>query len=225
MPEIVKICYASLKAHANGHPVRLLTKDNYRRYVEMPEWVMTKFNAGMITITHFSDLLRLALLSRYGGFWMDATLYLTGDLPKDTPYFFTLKQNRKHEEFVSAYRWSGYCIGGATDNPLFSRAHTILMLYWREHNKLINYYVLDYVLNILYESNDEICRMIDENECSNSNVLYLVTHLNKPYNVEEWNKIKQQTYIHKLNRRIQYMEECNGEDTLYKQIKDEGIKE
>lgn len=225
MPEIVKICYTSLKAHANGHPVRLLTKDNYREYVEMPEWVMDMFNAGIITVTHFSDLLRLTLLSKYGGFWMDATLYLTGDLPKGTPYFFTLKQDYGSEEFISANRWSGYCIGGHADNPLFSRTKNILMIFWREHDKLINYYVLDYVLDILYASNSEIRRMIDENECSNPNVLYMVTHLNKPYNAEEWNKIKKQTYIHKLNRRIQYVEESEGKDTLYKKIKNEGFKE
>lgn len=222
MPEIVKICYASLKAHANGHPVRLITKDNYTQYVDMPKWVMRKFDAGAITITHFSDLLRLALLSRYGGFWMDATLYLTGDLPKETPYFFTLKQECKSDEFVSANRWSGYCMGGGVANPLFSNAYQLLIsLYWRDHDKLINYYILDYVYAILYESNMEIHKMFEENEYNNPDVMYMCYNINKPYNAVEWVEIKQNTHIFKLNRRMLHWEECNGHDTLYKQIKQE----
>lgn len=36
---------------------------------------------GIITNTHFSDLLRIELLINHGGLWLDATTYLTGTLP------------------------------------------------------------------------------------------------------------------------------------------------
>ena len=223
MPEVVKICYESLKAHANGHPVQLITKDNYQQYVEMPEWIMEKFNAGIISVTHFSDLLRVALLSRYGGFWMDATLYLTGDMPKETPYFFTLKQNSTNEEYVSANRWSGYCIGGGIDNPIFSRTFYLLnVLYWKEHRRLINYYILDYMFDILYETNREIRNMIDENEFNNPEVQFLYEHLNREYNEKEWKQIRKNTFIHKLSWKENYSEYIDNKETYYYKIRHYG---
>lgn len=209
MPEVVKICYASLKAHANGHPVRLITKDNYMQYVKMPEWVVRKFDAGAITITHFSDLLRLTLLSRYGGLWMDATLFLTGDLPKETPAFFTLKQKAKDNEYVSAYRWSGYCMGGNNVNPIFTQAYNMLVGYWAKHERIINYYILDYIYDLLYQSNEKIKNMIDRNLDNNPNVMYLAEHLNQPINKMEWERVCENTSIFKLSWKQKYCAKTN----------------
>ena len=220
MPEIVRICYASLLKHANGHPVHLITKDNYQQYVEMPEWVMSKFEAGIISITHFSDLLRLTLLSSYGGFWMDATLYLTDDLPQETPSFYTLKQQAKDDSYVSNYRWSGYCMGGDAQNPLFAKSYLLLLLlYWKMHDRLINYYILDYVYDLLYQSDEAIREMIDANPYNNPDVDFLVSHMNKPYEDNEWKQICKDTYIHKLSWKQSYSEQCDKQSTYYYTIK------
>lgn len=225
MPEVVKICYASLKAHSNGHPVRLVTKDNYKQYVDVPDWVMKKFKKREITITHFSDILRLTLLSRYGGFWMDATLYITGDLPKEVPVFFTLKQAQKNNEYVSAYRWSGYCMGGTNTNKIFSQAYSMLINgYWLKQDKLINYYILDYIYDLLYQTNIDIKAMIDANPYNNPDVMFLVEHMNKPYNSNQWDRIKEHTYVHKLSWKHQYTAQVNdNEQTYYGYIKRELI--
>lgn len=220
MPEIVRICYASLLKHANGHPVHLITKDNYQQYVEMPEWVMNKFDAGIISITHFSDLLRLTLLSTYGGFWMDATLYLTGDLPLEMPAFFTLKQEAKDDSYVSNYRWSGYCMGGTNNNPIFSKAYNMLVCdYWKMHDRLINYYILDYVYDLLYQSDEAIREMIDANPYNNPDVDFLVGHMSRPYDEGEWKRICKGTYIHKLSWKQSYHEQCDKQKTYYYTIK------
>lgn len=219
MPEVVRICYASLLKHANGHPVHLITKDNYRQYVEISEWVMQKFKNGIITITHFSDLLRLALLSRYGGFWMDATLYLTRDMPSEMPYFFTLKQQSISNIFVSNYRWSGYCMGGTNNNPIFSEAYDLLVnQYWSQHNRLLNYFILDYVYDYLYQTDESIRKEIDANPYNNPDVNFLYEHLSLPYKKEEWEKVCEQTYIHKLSWKETYSEYIDNKETYYNKI-------
>ena len=81
MPEIVKVCFQSVCNHSAGHPVRLVTKHNYQEYVIIPVYIVEKFNRGMITITHFSDILRMSLLCQHGGFWVDATILMTKPLP------------------------------------------------------------------------------------------------------------------------------------------------
>ena len=89
------------------------------------------------------------------------------------------------------YRWSGYCIGGAVDNPIFSEANILLLLlqYWRDHDKLINYYILDYVFDLLYASNEHIKKIIDDNPYNNPDVMFLANHMNLPYNDEEWTNV------------------------------------
>lgn len=72
-PEIVKACVKSIKRNAGKHTVIILTEDNYRQYVDIPKWVEEKKNKGIITRTNYSDLLRLSLLAKHGGLWLDAT--------------------------------------------------------------------------------------------------------------------------------------------------------
>ncbi|MCR4818206.1 MAG: capsular polysaccharide synthesis protein, partial [Fretibacterium sp.] len=72
LPEVVRMCHASVRRHCGEHPFKVLTQDNYQEYVTLPGFVMEKFQAGAITITHLSDIIRFALLSQYGGLWMDS---------------------------------------------------------------------------------------------------------------------------------------------------------
>ena len=64
------------KKNAGDHRVIILTEDNYKQYVNIPEWLEEKKNKGVISRTHFSDVLRLTLLSHYGGLWLDSTFFV-----------------------------------------------------------------------------------------------------------------------------------------------------
>ena len=77
MPELIRMCYKRICMNANGRKVVLLTKDNIDDYVQMPSFIMEKVNKGYISFTHLSDLIRVSLLYKYGGTWMDATLLVT----------------------------------------------------------------------------------------------------------------------------------------------------
>ena len=54
---------------------------------------MDKFINNIFSITHFSDIIRMALLSKYGGYWIDSTYLVTSPLTKVNTSFFTLKLN------------------------------------------------------------------------------------------------------------------------------------
>lgn len=76
-PEIVKRCYASVEKNITDREIILLTEKNYREYVTFPEEIQNKIDCGKIKGAHMSDLLRLELLQRYGGTWIDATVFCT----------------------------------------------------------------------------------------------------------------------------------------------------
>ena len=67
MPDIVKVCYASAKHHAGQHPVILITEQNYQEYATMPDYILQKVKNHEISLTHFSDMLRINLLKEHGG--------------------------------------------------------------------------------------------------------------------------------------------------------------
>ena len=50
--------------------------------------VMEKWEKGIITHTHMTDLLRLELLIKYGGMWIDATVLCTAKEEEIPCYFF-----------------------------------------------------------------------------------------------------------------------------------------
>lgn len=46
MPPLVKGCYESVKAHSGGHPLKLITMDNFTQYVSIPDFVIEKLRGG-----------------------------------------------------------------------------------------------------------------------------------------------------------------------------------
>jgi hypothetical protein len=80
-PPIVKACINSMYKYSDGYEVIVLTEETISDYVSMPDFIIEKYKAGIISPAHFSDLLRTLLLITYGGIWLDATVLLTGNIP------------------------------------------------------------------------------------------------------------------------------------------------
>ena len=72
-PKLVQDCYNSIRYWLKDKEIIVITKENYKQYVEFPDYIIEKWEKGIISNTHFSDLLRLELLIRHGGLWLDAT--------------------------------------------------------------------------------------------------------------------------------------------------------
>jgi len=81
-PSIVRACYNSLvqgewfKAH--GYTVSVIDAQNWKEYVELPGYIVEKWEKGRIPAAMFADLLRVELLIKYGGTWIDSTVLCTG---------------------------------------------------------------------------------------------------------------------------------------------------
>ena len=83
-PELIKACWNSWKLHVPLEmEIVVITKDNYSEYIEIPEYVLDKVNNGSISLATLSDIIRHSLLYKYGGMWLDATIYMNDDIPID----------------------------------------------------------------------------------------------------------------------------------------------
>lgn len=200
MPEIPKMCLASIRKNANGHPVILLTDENYDQYVHMPDIVLQRFQMGQLKPAHFADILRIHLLAQQGGIWLDATLLLTSPLPEEifSAPLFTIK-TKPFGCFVSQCRWTVFCLASWKHNPLFVKLAKSFELYLQETDIFVDYFMFDQFVDMLYQRDTTIRAMLDAVPFNNEHVHQLGKVLDKPYHPEHWTQMSKDTYLFKLS--------------------------
>ena len=202
MPELVKRCYASVKRCLKDWEIVLLTEKNYRDYAEFPGYITDKFRKGMISVTHFSDLLRLELLIKYGGLWIDATVLCTnGDIPqsilKSDLFVF---QTQKPGADGKATFMSSWLMWAKSNNRILMATQTLLYDYWQKNNRLSEYFLLHHFMTIAMEQYPEEAKKIPPFCNSVPHILQL--HLFDPFDEVYWNDLKQMTCFHKLTYKL-----------------------
>ncbi len=182
MPAVTKACLERLKANLpQSWQIVFIDRNNYKKYANIPRIIIEKVNQGNITLTHLSDMIRVNLLATHGGIWCDATILCPGKLDERilSQPFITLSIPTT-DRYLSKGRWSGFFMGGFKGHPLFSFINDCFNHYWEKHYKLIDYLLLDYVINLAYDSSPRIREDIDRYAVM-SPELYVVQHqLNEP---------------------------------------------
>lgn len=187
MPSIVRVCYQSLCRNVGTRPVVLLTEENYRQYVSIPDYILEKVRKGNISFTHFSDILRMCLLYEHGGLWVDATVYVTQPLGEEVfkKSLFTVAAGIPVDN-VSEARWMGFILGGSPKGLLFGFMRELFFAYWKRHSRLLDYFLIDYAIATAYHCIPLIKEQLDEIPVNHSRIFDLVQFLNRPYNQEDF---------------------------------------
>ena len=200
-PNLVKQCYQSVVNNNPNREVVLLTEDNIDKYVQFPEYIIAKWKQGIITNTHMTDLLRLELLIRYGGMWLDATVLCTGSAPdyffnSDLFFFQTLKPGRDgHCNYISSW-----LIEAKTNNKILMATKELCYEYWKENDIMLDYFLLHDFMSITLERYDEEWKKIVPRDNATSHILLL--RLFEQYDKKIWIAIKEQTQFHKLTYKF-----------------------
>ena len=221
MPPIVKVCYQTLKKYSNGHVINLLTKDNLYDFINLPDYVIKKAEKNIISLTHFSDIIRVCLLYEHGGLWLDSTVLLTAPLqslpqicsqfgfwtPKDDGVILELCFKARNW-IVRENRWLTFCIYLSKHNILAEFLRIVFFLYVKSKNHFIDYFLFDYFISIAYDTLPEIRIMIDSVPENNPKVheIYHRLNLNYEYNSVLFENICNDTFFHKLNWKEDFKE-------------------
>lgn len=199
MPPLVKACFNSLIKNAPaGYEIILLTENNWKDYVDIPEFIIDKFYDGNISITHFSDIIRFALLNKYGGVWLDSTILCSKKIPESffTSSFFGISISETNK-YISLGKWSGYAIGAFSGNCLIQFVLDCYNLYWEKYDHIIDYYLMDYIIRIAYERSPFIRSLISENVVFNNSIFFVQNRLNYPV-TDEIKEVLNKAIFHKL---------------------------
>lgn len=155
VPEIVRECLDSVEKWCGDYEIIRLTDETVGQYVEIPEEAAR--NCHRSGLAQYSDMLRLALLSAYGGVWLDATVMLTGPLPsKYLQYDFFMFQrdpNEPHKDYwenvyAYYYGWQKGFRVNMLSSVIFAHRNSLVisdlcglfLLYWKGHTVMADYF-------------------------------------------------------------------------------------
>lgn len=139
-PDIVKACWRSIRANSSRELV-VLDSDSLGDWIDLPPHVTDKWKRGLIKPAHFTDICRVALLYRYGGYWMDATDFLPAELPEwiDDRDFFVYMSG---ERLRGWYAYIQNCfIRARRGNYLLALWLNAMLVYWSHEDSAIDYFV------------------------------------------------------------------------------------
>lgn len=218
MPEMVKKCFNSIIRYSNGHPVKLITFENYKDYVQVDHRIVDKVKNGTFKLAHFADLVRLKLLEQYGGLWLDSTILLTANINEDFfQKFFSVKIRTVDNDSVSDYRWCSFVLGGGKDiRFIYSHLSSMLERYMLENEVFIDYLLIDYFLDILYRENRLVKEMIDAMPYTNPNLHNLRIKFDNEFDKVQWDSMLSDTEIFKLTYKGKHSKQNDkGMPTFY----------
>lgn len=218
-PNIVKQCFESLKKNLPDKEIVLITKDNLSEYVTFPDYIIDKWNKGIITNTHMTDLLRLELLIKYGGMWVDATVLCTSRSEEIPSYFFDsdlfMFQNLKPGRDGCSHYVSSWLISAKTNNKVLMLTRELCYQYWKVNNNMVDYFLLHDFISIALDVFKEDWDNIVPRDNATPHILLL--RLFDDYNEELYKEILQQTPFSKLSYKFSE-KQLNKNNTFYEKI-------
>lgn len=216
-PELVQICYHSLLKNLSiEYKIILLTEENMKKYVQFPEYIEEKRKNGRISNAHYSDLIRLELLTKYGGIWIDATVFVSDNkLPsfiKNSELFIYKKYSDiSTEEPIIASNW---LISVQKESKILSLTKKILYQYWNDNNFTIDYFIFHIIFSIAAKRYPE--EWIKIPTYSNTSPHIMVEELDYKYNDIRWKQLLSISFFHKLSHHKKHIDNIN---TFYSHIK------
>ena len=82
VPPVVRFCKRSWEKYSGDREIVYLTDDNIKQYLDVDSFPE---NIKKAPVQAYSDYLRISLIEKHGGVWLDATVFLTKPLDSWLP--------------------------------------------------------------------------------------------------------------------------------------------
>lgn len=211
MPPITKLCLSHIREYCGSHPVVLLDAGNYLDYVVIPEHIKRLYKEGKLSNAVYSDILRSNLLSQQGGYWMDSSLLPTAPIP-DEAFSLPIWSVKIPEtgNYVSRCRWCGFSIATRKHSPFATAAARSMHNYFAATETQIDYFLIDHVIDLLYQLQPGTREAIDALPVSNPHLHSLARKLCEPYDAAKFAALTADTQLFKLNWKLYSTEELTA---------------
>jgi len=193
-PPIVRGCLESVYGHAGRRERILLDARSIHDVLALPTSLTVRIEH--LGWTFFSDLLRLMLLERYGGTWIDATVMLTSPLPDwlEPLDFFTFKHD--HNPKVVA----NWFIHARTGNTLLRTMAAAYREFWLRRSDKEHYFAFHHIFEAILLSNAAAARAwaaMPSHPATGRDLFHRAYA--EPFSLDRFDAIAAASWIHKLS--------------------------
>ncbi len=221
-PPIVRACYNSL-VHGEwfivkSYKVNVIDAENWKDYVELPYYIKRKWEKKQIPPALFTDLLRLQLIIKYGGTWIDSTVLCALDssvkfqdssaqkyLEADLFLFQYTPEGTKKD--ISISNWF---ISSHNNNEVLMTLLEMLFAYWKEYDCTLDYYIFHLFFSMVAKEYPEQISAMPYGYSMNS--LVLLHHWGELFEQKKWDKLTEKVSFHKLAFRTSEYVKQNKDD-------------
>lgn len=217
-PKIVKTCYNSIRQNLINREIKVINNENWKDYVELPDYIVNKWEKQLIPPALFSDLLRVELLIKYGGSWIDSTVLCT-DGNKIEAYLntdlFLFQYTRPGTNVFRGI--SNWFITSCSNNEVIMVLRDMLHAYWEDYDCTLDYYIFHLFFSMLVKEYPEQIMAMPYGYSMYS--LSLLHHWEESFDEEKWERLTNQVCIHKLAFRVSRQVK-NNKENYYNKIVD-----
>ncbi|MFI6088763.1 capsular polysaccharide synthesis protein [Streptomyces sp. NPDC051218] len=191
-PPIVKACRKQLEALHIGEVIEL-DRESLHRWVDIPADVRLHAEPDR---THYSDLVRFALLRRYGGVWFDATCLASESVFGNfdalvTSGFFAF---RYHDALIS-----NWFLAARPGNYITEMMYQAQCAYWRHRNIDVHYFFPHHMFESLYYLDPQFAAVWDATPDLSSHPPHeLQKAMQEPYDDARFGQLVSKSFVHKL---------------------------
>ncbi|MDO4557098.1 MAG: capsular polysaccharide synthesis protein [Lachnospiraceae bacterium] len=202
-PELVHRCYESLKKNLPHKKIIVIDENNIFDYVTMPDYIVQKWRDGIMGTAHFTDLLRLELLIKYGGYWIDATVLCTDGkmleyIDKEPLFMYSFYYFGFNPEIMETNNWFIY---STTNSNVLCLQRELLYQYWKEENRAVNYFLFHIFMTMVLDYYKEDYQKMPIISQVDAHVL--ATYIYDTYEQRKFDILKLSTGFHKLSTRFE----------------------
>ncbi len=217
-PDIVRMCIASVRKTFSDYDVVVITDKNIDEFIEVSKLIKDKRKKGIIKPAHFSDLIRLELLIKYGGIWLDSTVLVNSknlieSILEGKQELFVYQDFKALDSYVGVSNW---CIVANKSNPYLITVKNMLMNYWAQSDSVCNYYIFHIFFMIIAELKPAEWKKIPTYSCQPPHILQ--NELFDTYCEGRFNQLMEMSSIHKLSYKFAE-EKFEQKNTVYQYLK------
>lgn len=218
-PGIVHACYNSIKRNIPDREIKVIDNENWKDYVELPDYIVGKWEKKRIPAALFSDLLRLELLIKYGGTWIDSTVLCTGlneNQNENENYLdadlFLFQYTKQGSIPVSISNWF---ITACSNNEMLIVLRDMLYAYWKDYDCTLDYYIFHLFFSMLSKGYPGEILAMPYGQSTNG--LVLAKHWGEKFDQKKWDRLTERVCFHKLAFR-ESRTITNSKDNYYSWI-------
>jgi hypothetical protein len=214
-PELVKTCFDSVKKYRGEYEVIILSKETLGDYLEeLPGFVWEKFGRGGFVFPKIANLVRLQLLSAYGGVWLDATIYLTAPIDEKivSADFFALQRGEAPADLKtftkfdpvglswlpeSYVRMQNSFMVAKPHNKIIDDLLSIHLEYWKKEPEIGHYFFFQMMFSRMMQ-HEEWQKLNGETICYADFHRFLIAGFDR-FNQAYYDEVTARWSVHKLS--------------------------